>query len=253
MRSRNIKPGLYKNETLAECSIWARYLFPGLWMMADRSGRMEDRPKRIKGELLPFDSVEIEPLLQELHSHKHIIRYEIDGVKYIQIPGFESHQSPHFSEKESLIPQPLTEDSRKIPSSSDEIPKVLAEKAPLKTGSQLPDSLIPDSLIPERETVSPKHSRKKPKLQLAEWEAQHGAIKLEDFREFAETRSIDPSQLPEMIRIFRTKCEAQAYTYADFRKAFQSWDWSKSIQNFKKQAVPWMERPENRMPSPAGG
>ena len=64
-RARNIKPGLYKNEDLAECSVWARYIFPGMWMLADREGRLEDRPKRIKGELLPYDSIEVEPLLVE--------------------------------------------------------------------------------------------------------------------------------------------------------------------------------------------
>ena len=65
-RARNIKPGFYKNEDLAECSPWARLIFPGLWMLADREGRMEDRPKRIKGELLPYDSIDVDPLLEEL-------------------------------------------------------------------------------------------------------------------------------------------------------------------------------------------
>ncbi|MCX8018393.1 MAG: hypothetical protein N2690_10910, partial [Rhodocyclaceae bacterium] len=60
MRARNIKPGFYKNEDLAECSVWARLIFPGLWMMADRDGRLEDRPKRIKAELLPFDAVDVD-------------------------------------------------------------------------------------------------------------------------------------------------------------------------------------------------
>ena len=33
-RARNIKPGFYKNEDLAECSLTARFIFPGLWMLA---------------------------------------------------------------------------------------------------------------------------------------------------------------------------------------------------------------------------
>nr|WP_319566251.1 hypothetical protein [uncultured Rhodoferax sp.] len=103
-RARNIKPGLYKNEDLAECSIWARFIFPGLWMLADREGRLEDRPKRIKGELTPFDSIDIEPLLVELAHWKFIRRYEINGIRCIQITNFLVHQTPHGTEKDSALP-----------------------------------------------------------------------------------------------------------------------------------------------------
>jgi hypothetical protein len=54
-------------------------------MLADREGRMEDRPKRIKGELFPFDSIEVDPLLVELERWSFIRRYEVAGTKFIQI------------------------------------------------------------------------------------------------------------------------------------------------------------------------
>jgi len=103
-RARNIKPGFFKNEDLAECSVWARLLFPGLWMLADREGRIEDRPRRIKGELFPFDSVEVEPLLLELEKWNFIKRYESDCKRVIQIVNFSVHQSPHGTEKDSDLP-----------------------------------------------------------------------------------------------------------------------------------------------------
>lgn len=84
-RARNIKPGFYRNEDLAECSIWARHIYPGLWMLADREGRLEDRPKRIRAELLPFDMVDVEPLLEELAVRGFIDRYEQDGKRYILV------------------------------------------------------------------------------------------------------------------------------------------------------------------------
>ena len=62
MRARNIKPGFFKNEALADCDLQARLLFVGLWCMADREGRMEYRPKRIKIEVLPYDNCNIEKL-----------------------------------------------------------------------------------------------------------------------------------------------------------------------------------------------
>lgn len=104
MRSRNIKPGFAKNEDLAECSFPARLCFAMLPMMADREGRLEDRPKRIKGELFPFDSVEVEPLLEELERRGFIARYASNGLGLIQILAFRKHQNPHHREPESDLP-----------------------------------------------------------------------------------------------------------------------------------------------------
>jgi len=44
MRSRNIKPGFFMNELLPEIELLGRLLFIGLWLLADREGRLEDRP-----------------------------------------------------------------------------------------------------------------------------------------------------------------------------------------------------------------
>ncbi len=104
-RSRNIKPGFFRNEQLAECSFAARLLFAGLWTLADRDGRLEFRPKRIKADLFPFDAVEIPELAVELHGQKLIEMYEVDGQAYLSIPGFQKHQRPHPKEPPSVIPQ----------------------------------------------------------------------------------------------------------------------------------------------------
>ena len=104
MRARNIKPGFYKNEDLAECSLEARLLFPGLWMLADRMGRLEYRPKKIKGEIFPFDNIDVAMLLEELSQWGLIKIYDAGGKKYIWIPNFLNHQQPHRNEKPSEIP-----------------------------------------------------------------------------------------------------------------------------------------------------
>lgn len=167
-RSRNIKPGLYKNEDLAECSIWARYIFPGLWTLADREGRLEDRPKRIKGELLPFDSQDVEPLLQELARTKDaqgvafIVRYQNAEGRFIQISKFTVHQTPHYSEKASVIKPPVLPEIDRHMSGGNSgsgggiKPEGLQEDSgkspPIKRGSQPPDCLIlrlSDSPIPD--------------------------------------------------------------------------------------------------------
>jgi hypothetical protein len=105
-RARNIKPGFFKNEDLAECSAWARLCFAGLWTLADREGRLEDRPKRIKGELFAFDTVDVEPLLVELAQFGFILRYEAQDRRFIQIISFQKHQNPHHKEPPSTIPSP---------------------------------------------------------------------------------------------------------------------------------------------------
>ena len=103
-RSRNIKPGFFSNEELVEVDPLGRLLFIGLWTLADREGRLEDRPKRIKMELLPCDNCDIDDLLNELSSHGFIERYEVDGKLYIQIINFKKHQNPHVREAASSIP-----------------------------------------------------------------------------------------------------------------------------------------------------
>ena len=105
-RARNIKPGFFKNEDLSDLSPYARLLFIGLWCLADRDGILEDRPKRIKGELFPYENVEVDTHLQELHDKDFILRYEVDGERYISIPKFADHQNPHHREAASKFPKP---------------------------------------------------------------------------------------------------------------------------------------------------
>ena len=54
MRARNLKPGLFKNEILGSADALLTILFEGLWCMADREGRLEDRPLRICAVIFPY-------------------------------------------------------------------------------------------------------------------------------------------------------------------------------------------------------
>lgn len=98
-RARNIKVGFFKNEVLAECEPLARILFEALWCEADRDGRLEDRPKRLKAEYLAYDNVDIEDLLWQLADRGFIKRYAANGCNYIYIPNFGRHQKPHKQEE----------------------------------------------------------------------------------------------------------------------------------------------------------
>ncbi len=105
-RARQLKPSFFTNEALSTLPTSARLLFSGLWTIADREGRLEDRPSRIKVELLPYDRVKVDVLLQKLHEAGFIARYESGENKYIQIVNFTKHQHVHPNEAASTIPEP---------------------------------------------------------------------------------------------------------------------------------------------------
>jgi hypothetical protein len=118
-RVRYIKPGFFTNEALADCQPLTRLLFAGLWTIADREGRLEDRPRKIKIEILPYDDCNVDSLLSELVTAGFITRYEVNGAKFIQIGNFVRHQQPHHKELESRIPPPESVKEEVTPNQQD--------------------------------------------------------------------------------------------------------------------------------------
>lgn len=105
-RIRTIKPEFFRSEDIGQITPFARLLFIGLWTMADREGRLLDRPRRISIEIFPYDDdFDIETFLRELDSAGLIQRYEADNLRCIQISGFAKHQRPHPKEPPSEIPK----------------------------------------------------------------------------------------------------------------------------------------------------
>ena len=171
-RARNIKPGFFTNEELVDIDPLGRLLFIGLWMLADREGRLDDRPKKIKMEIFPCDNCDVDSLLSQLHDKGFILRYEANEEKYIQIVNFSKHQNPHRNEKPSEIPAPTIVKEESTPEKSsatremvrsalemERTTPVKEESAPEKeeraraespfSDSPNPHSLNPDSLNPE--------------------------------------------------------------------------------------------------------
>ena len=139
-RARNIKPGFFKNEILGVADPLYSLLFEGLWVLADRSGRLEDRPLRIKGEVFPYrDGLNVDAMLNWLESNGFIRRYTAQGKKCILVLEFVKHQNPHKNETESELPAPSDECTK-----HEEIGTVTEI-----IGSTRADSLSSDSLIPD--------------------------------------------------------------------------------------------------------
>jgi len=145
MRARNIKPGIFKNEILGSEDPIYSLLFEGLWCLADREGRLEDRPIRIKGEVFPYrGNLDVNGYLTDLQRWGFILRYQVDGQNLILVLNFNAHQSPHHTERASVLPPP----------SIDNIDRCcVTVNSPLPNGGNPPDSLIPDSLIQSTNTT----------------------------------------------------------------------------------------------------
>lgn len=92
-----MKPEFYTDEELNDLPLEAHFLFGGLFVIADREGRLEDRPRTIKISVFPHREIAVDPLLENLAQKKpngksFIIRYEKNGTRLIQIVGFKRHQ-----------------------------------------------------------------------------------------------------------------------------------------------------------------
>lgn len=134
-RTRYIKPSFFTNDELAELKPLARILFAGLWCISDREGRLEDRPKKIKAEVLPFDNCNIDSLLQSLHDAGFIQRFVSGDRRFIQVVNFLRHQTPHVKEVPSIIPAPDSSESGLIPAP----PVPYTELKQNSNGEQVPE------------------------------------------------------------------------------------------------------------------
>src|SRR5438067_642417 len=110
-RARFLSHGFFMNEELTRLGPFHRLLFAGLWLIADREGRLEDRPARIKVLLFPYDEVNVELLLQELCTAGFIERYVYDTPpgksRAIAIPTFLKHRRRTIARKPLLSPRRL--------------------------------------------------------------------------------------------------------------------------------------------------
>lgn len=105
-RQRNLHPDFFTDGRVVQASPLARLLFAGMWCLADREGRLEDKPIDLKIRLLPFDACDAAALLLELVGLGLVLRYLVDGRSYLLVPNFPKYQHPHPKEVKSRIPAP---------------------------------------------------------------------------------------------------------------------------------------------------
>lgn len=95
-RIRSIKPGFFRSEDVSALPLRARLTWIGLWTHCDDAGRAKDNARLVKGDIWPLDSVnlrDIEEDLATLADHGRIVRYEVDGKRYLEIVNWHVHQA----------------------------------------------------------------------------------------------------------------------------------------------------------------
>ena len=111
-RIRGIKHNFFSDEDIANLDPLCRLFYVGLWIQADREGRLEDRPKYLKAVIFPYDDCDVDSFLNILSQPKKhspsgrsfIKRYEVGGKKVIEILSFKKHQYPNKKEAKSVLP-----------------------------------------------------------------------------------------------------------------------------------------------------
>jgi hypothetical protein len=105
-RMRSLRPDYFLREDMADVSLEAHFLLAGLQVLADRDGRLLDRPRTIKAQVFPFREVDIEAALVELVRARAVARYEADGRRIIALLTWEDDQTPHPKETSAGLPPP---------------------------------------------------------------------------------------------------------------------------------------------------
>jgi hypothetical protein len=201
-RIRTVKPEFFRHEGLQDLEIknpgkYPMMVFEGLWVLCDKHGCFEWRPRQIKLDILPFLPFDMEETLSILEKEGFIQRYETTGKYYGFVPSFKDHQ--RIEGKESQAPARYPEPP---------------EKQRRSTGE-----------APEKHPRSQEREREKEK----EKEKEKGGMKTsipdsfqisDRVKKWAKEKNLN--HLEEHLESFKLKCKSKDYKYKDWDAAFMN-------------------------------
>ncbi len=277
-RGRDIKPGFFDNEELATVSRDARLLFIALWTMADREGRLEDRPARIKVHSFPYDSditaERIDQMLGELARApgRPIIRYEVDGARCVCVSNFKKHQHIHPNEKPSELPTPpslpvITGSALvTLPEESGKATERAGNSALPSEPSSLPGSLSGLSASdPDQTRAGSNGDANLPTA--SQWQSYFSARHREktgrwygqgeaDAKAIARLADLFDGAPPDQLRAdwdARERIVGEFLASADPKTVEADWSFSFFVARFRGLALPPEKRPKPPQPARAAG
>lgn len=222
-RIRTIKPTFFTSESVAVLRLRARLTWAGLWTNCDDDGRCKDNVRLIKAAVWPLDDdvsiKEVEEDLQELAQHGRIVRYEIEGARYLQVTNWDEHQKiNHKTQSEIPAPPPpdphgvgLPEDSRRTPGG-------------LPEDSRRNEGLFPEDSLTEGKGEGKGREEEKTRLRAAQppdrfpefyeiYPRKTARRKAEQAWSAALKRKADPEQIIDAAKRFRAACHGKDLTF----------------------------------------
>lgn len=108
MKPRFIHPELFESDSVASLPIQARFLWVGLIVLADDTGRGRASMRALAGRIFPSEKVkptDMAEWISAIESAGMIQLYQEDGTIYYSIPKWTKYQSMRHVKK-SLCPKP---------------------------------------------------------------------------------------------------------------------------------------------------
>jgi uncharacterized phage protein (TIGR02220 family) len=132
-RIRSLRPEILSDAHNAQLSDGAFRLLTGAKMLADDAGRAPASAAYLGGAVFwgkPRQEVEVERLLQELVASRQVALYEVDGVRYLEIVGWQDRA--HVNHQRIEKPSPGRFPAR--PEDSANVPGILPESSAMSPG-----------------------------------------------------------------------------------------------------------------------
>lgn len=220
-RIRTVKPELFRHEALFDAELATglqlRLAFIGLFTAADCEGRFVWRPRTLKLDVLPHDTVDFSAVLNALEKYGFIKSYVVNGEKYGVIPSFTKHQFIQTKEKER----------------GSEIPPCPAQPTEIQENEP---GIVPESyrnepgIVPDLQEGKGREGKGREEEGSVPAPARHAPARSiplpDDFsispatETWAEQHGYD--RLPEHLEAFKGKALAKDYRYANWQQAFRN-------------------------------
>lgn len=234
-RIRNLKPQFFKHAELYDAEhasgLPLRVAYAGLWCVADREGRFKWKPREIKLEVLPYDTVDMSAVLDALVRYGFIFKYKCAGQEYGFIPTFKQHQFINRNEAQSTIPAPSeNSNAQSLPDSAPSPVVTPPEIHREYTGGLDTDTDISDTDVqhasraaPPVEPTSTPPSKPKRQNRTPLPEAFPGDDEMADALAFWRTKGRTDLRCVDEMAKFRAHHTAHGKTMADWPAAWRTW------------------------------
>jgi hypothetical protein len=146
---RFISRSISVSEQLGNVSLEADFLFGRCIPHLDVEGRITGNPKGLKAIVCPLrdelSHQKITHLLKELDEADLLVWYEVNGLRFLEFPGFSRHQKGMKKDREATSKIP----SSKVKSAQRVIAKVSDDKNVLRPNSGVDQDLVRLSKVKE--------------------------------------------------------------------------------------------------------